>query len=226
MSKKFTKCRKGFKVLTLSLAFVLVVSASVAGTLAWLTKKTETVTNTFTSAELFDEDEGGSFTLWEHQAMDEDGDGIYTLNTSVKVTGNSYNILPGVDIPKNPTVDVVKLEGHAYLYVKVTDALATGMTYTIDPNNWTEVPGYAGVYVYSGTNADDASNVIKATTAATKTFTASILKDDKIVVADTYAAPSTDTDIKLSFEAYMVQASGNGTSAAAAWANTYGKTTD
>ena len=219
MSKNFAGRSKGFKVMSLVLAFVLVVGASVAGTLAWLTAQTPTVTNTFTSAELFSDN--GSFTLWEHKAEDDDGDGVYTLDNSTKVTSNSYSILPGVNIPKDPTVDVVGLEEHAYLYIKVTSTLPTGLTYSIDSANWTALSDYDGVYVYSGSNAEN--NIVKATNAAPKTFTATILTDNQIVVADSYSG--TSDDIKLSFDAYMVQATGNGDSAAAAWANTYGKTT-
>jgi predicted ribosomally synthesized peptide with SipW-like signal peptide len=220
MSKNFAGRSKGFKVMSLVLAFVLVVGASVAGTLAWLTAQTETVTNTFTSAELFSDN--GSFTLWEHKAVDTDGDGVYTPDNSIEVKSNSYSILPGVNIPKDPTVDVVGLEEHAYLYIKVTSTLPEGLTYSIYSENWTALSGYDGVYVYSGSNAEN--NIIKATNAELKTFTATILTGNQIVVADNYSG--TNDDIKLSFDAYMVQATGNGDSAAAAWANTYGKTTD
>jgi len=220
MSKNFAGRSKGFKVMSLVLAFVLVIGASVAGTLAWLTAQTQTVTNTFTSAELFSEN--GSFTLWEHKAEDTDGDGEYTLDNSSEVESNSYSILPGVNIPKDPTVDVVGLEEHAYLYIKVTSTLPTGLTYTIDSTNWTALDGYDGVYVYSGSNAESNSNIVKATNAAPKTFTATILTDNQIVVASNYSGAS--DDITLSFDAYMVQATGNGDSAADAWANTYGKT--
>lgn len=219
MSKNFAGRSKGFKVMTLVLAFVLVVGASVAGTLAWLTAQTPTVTNTFTSAELFSDN--GSFTLWEHKAEDTDGDGVYTLDNSTEVTSNSYNILPGVNIPKDPTVDVVGLEEHAYLYIKVTSTLPTGLTYTIDSANWTALSGYDGVYVYSGSNAEN--NIVKATNAAPETFEATILTGNQIMVADNYFG--TSDGITLSFDAYMVQATGNGDSAADAWANTYGKTT-
>lgn len=217
MSKNFAGRSKGFKVMSLVLAFVLVVGASVAGTLAWLTAQTPTVTNTFTSAELFSEN--GSFTLWEHKAEDTDGDGVYTLDSSSEVTSNSYNILPGVNIPKNPTVDVVGLEEHAYLYIKVTSTLPEGLSYAIDSAKWTALSEYDGVYVYSGSNAEN--YIVKATNAAPKTFEATILTDNQIVVAGNYSGIS--DDITLSFDAYMVQATGNGDSAAAAWANTYGK---
>lgn len=217
MSGRFTNHGKAFKVLSLVLAFVLVIGASVAGTLAWLTAQTPTVTNTFTSAELFANPEN-DFTLWEHEAKDDDGDGVYTLNSSNEVTSNSYRILPGVNIPKNPTVDVVGLEEHAYLYIKVTSTLPEGLTYSIDSSNWTVLSGYDGVYVYSGPNAE--SNIVKATNSAPKTFEATILTDNQIVVADNYSG--TSDDITLSFNAYMVQATGNGADAAEAWTNTFG----
>lgn len=217
MSKNFAGRSKGFKVMSLVLAFVLVVGASVAGTLAWLIAQTATVTNTFTSAELFSDN--GSFTLWEHEAVDTDGDGVYTLDNNTEVTSNSYSILPGVNIPKDPTVDVVGLEEHAYLYIKVTSTLPEGLSYSIDSTTWTALgDSYPGVYVYSGSKAEN--NIVKATNAAPETIEATILTGNQIVVADSYSG--TSDDIKLSFDAYMVQATGNGDSAAAAWANTYG----
>lgn len=209
------------KALMLVVAFVLVIGISVVGTLAWLTAQTPEVKNTFTSAELF-ANPTTDFTLWEYQAEDTDGDGRYTLNTT-EVQGNSYDILPGVNIPKNPTVDVVNLEEHAYLYIKVTGLpMANGLTATVDTANWTALgDSYPGVYVYRGSNAEN--NIVKATDAAKKSFTATILTDNQIVVAADYAG--TADDITLSFQAYMVQATGNGDSAAAAWENTYGTTT-
>lgn len=205
--------------LVLALSFVLVICATIGGTLAWLQAKTEKVTNTFTSAELF-ADPTTQFTLWEHKAEDTDQDGAYTLGEE-EVTGNTYDILPGVDIPKDPTVDVVELEENAYLYIKVTGlSMTTGLTATVDATNWTALTGYEGVYVYTGSDADSTTQIIKATDTAKKTFTATILTNNKIVVENSYSGIA--DDITLSFEAYMVQATGNGENAAAAWANTYG----
>lgn len=223
--------RKSVKVLSLVLAFVLVIGASVAGTLAWLTAQTETVTNTFTSAELIGT--GGSFTLWENKATDTDGDGRYTL-TEEKVTGgsgNSYDILPGVNIPKNPTVEVKNLEEYAYLYIKVTAKnFPTALTYSIDDKVWEQLTGYTDVWVFkgeykAGTSVTD--NVIPATDNAMVGFTANILTQSTDATNGAYAitVPATytgaDDSITLEFSAYMVQATGNGTSAAAAWENTF-----
>ena len=208
------------KVLSLVLALILVVGASVAGTLAWLTAKTEKVTNTFASAELFD-DPDANFTLWEHQVTDADADGRYDLATTTTTTGNAYIVLPGVSIPKDPTVDVKNLEGNAYLYIEVTSSnLPTGLSYEIG-TDWTALDAakYPNVYVYIGEKAN-AAKVIEATESAKETFTVNILKDNQVVVADNYSG--TADNISLAFQAYMVQATGNGADAAAAWANTYG----
>ena len=201
------------KGMLLMLALVLVVGVSVGGTLAWLTAKSDKVENTFTSAALFETPET-DFTLWEHEAKDEDEDGRYVLNET-EVQANEYDILPGVAIPKDPTVDIVGLQEHAYLYITVEGTLPTGMTYEIDPDNWDELPGYDGVYVYCGEYAPD--NVIKP--SVNDTFTVNILKDKEITVAGDFAGSNGAST--LSFMAYMVQATGNGENAAAAWANTY-----
>lgn len=224
MNGKFTSRSKGFKIMSLILAFVLVIGVSVAGTLAWLTAQTPEVKNTFTSAELFDRDdpnEKGDFTLWEHKAVDENADGLYELTTE-KVTGNAYTILPGVNIPKNPTVDVDYLEGNAYLYIKVTSTLPTGVSYTLT-DDWTALgDNYPGIYVYTGTNAND-NKVIEASESSKKTFEVEILSDNQITVATTYNGTG---DCDLTFNAYMVQATGNGADAAEAWVNTFGADVD
>lgn len=203
------------KGLGLLLAFVLVSGASVAGTLAWLTAKTETVTNTFTSAALF-EDPENDFKLWEHEAV-EQPDGSYLLNDT-KVKGNEYDILPGVEIPKDPTVEVNGLMENAYLYIKVEGLpMPDGLTATIDTANWEPLAGYDGVYVYKGAEAA-VDNVIAATDAAKVSFAANILLENKIKVAATYSGIDAPP---LSFTAYMAQATGNGASAEEAWANTF-----
>ena len=220
MSGRFTNHGKAFKVLSLVLAFVLVIGASVAGTLAWLTAQTPTVTNTFTSAELFANPEN-DFTLWEHEAVQKN-DGTYTLN-STKVFANTYELLPGVDIPKDPTVDVDNLKEYAYLYIKVSGLpMATGLTATIDTAKWTALGDkYPNVYVYMGEHANG-QKVIEATETNPVTFTQTILTDNKITVASTFDANKAGSLSELKFEAYMVQATGNGANAAEAWVNTFG----
>lgn len=220
MSEKFRNKSTGFKIMTLALSVVLVVVASVAGTLAWLGAESGAVENTFTSAELF-ATPNTQFTLWEHQAV-ENADGTYTLN-DVEVKGNTYEILPGVAIPKDPTVDVVELEEHAYLYIQVTNHLPDGLSYAIDTNNWGLLDGYSDVYVFKGeydTGKAVSNNIIPATDGAKISFTANILDKQTISVLSTYNGTA-DTGLTLSFTAYMVQATGNGNNAADAFGNAF-----
>ena len=209
------------KVLLLVAAFVLVIGMTVVGTLAWLTSQSEIVTNTFTSAELF-ANPSTDFTLWEHKADDTDGDGRYILLTGEgnEVKQNTYDILPGVNIPKDPTVDIVNLEEYAYLYIRVTGAIP-GVTYSIDSANWTQLTGYTDVWVYSGSNAEN--NVIKASDDAKKTFTVNILTQNLDGTAITVPSEYTNTtdNSTLTFNAYMAQATGNGENAVDAWKNTF-----
>lgn len=204
------------KALVLFLALVLVVGAVIGGTVAWFTDKEEAV-NTFTVAELFKNPET-QFTLWEHKAVSANKDGQYAL-TDEEVAANSYLIVPAVNIPKDPTVDIVELEGNAYLYIKVEGTVADGLSYAIDTAYWELLDEPNGIWVYKGDQA--INNVISASDDSKKTFTVPILKDNQIVVDKTYT-PGADST--LTFYAYMAQADYNGTNAAEAWANTFGTT--
>lgn len=202
------------KSLVLVLALVLLLGVSVGGTLAWLTAQTDEVKNTFTSAKLFD-DAATEFTLWEHEATDSDGDGVYTLDTNSEVPSNTYKVLPGVNIPKDPTVDIVDLQENAYLYIKVTSNLPNTLSYSIDDDNWESLTGTTGVWVYKGEHAVD--NVIKPTDTEHHTFTVNILTQETDGTAITVASDYSGTNsVELTFNAYMVQAAGTGT-AAEAW---------
>ncbi|MBQ2960412.1 MAG: hypothetical protein IJE09_04225 [Oscillospiraceae bacterium] len=201
------------KMLVTALALVLVCCMAVGGTLAWLQDKTNTVTNTFTAAELF-ENPDADFGLWEHEVVDADKDGKYEFAEATTTEGVEYNILPGVNIPKDPTVDVKNLKANAYLFIKVDDTLEFGLNYEVD-SCWKAIDADNGVYVY----LDNGSEIINASSEG-KSFTANILKDKQIVVDGNYV--SIGNPGALSFTAYMVQATGNGSSAAEAWANTYG----
>lgn len=207
---------RGNKVLVIGLALLLVVGAVAGGTFAWFTD-TEEAVNTFAVAELFS-NPASQFTLWEHKAVDENEDGQYTLSDE-EVKDNSYLILPGVNIPKDPTVDIVELKGNGYLYIKVMDSLAEGLSYEIDSTYWEPLAGYAGIWVYKGEYAEN--HVISADNNSKKTFTVPILKDNQIVVPQEY---SSDVESTLTFNAYMAQASYNGSNAAEAWTNTFGTT--
>jgi len=95
------------KALLLSLCAVLLVAASVLGTMAYLTD-TKTVTNTFTV---------GSVGIKLDEA-DVKLDG--TLDTDTRVQANEYHLLPGHTYIKDPTVTVNAGSEDAYVRMIVT----------------------------------------------------------------------------------------------------------
>ena len=110
------------KKLTVSLAVLALVACMAAGaTLAWLTAKTSSVTNTFTY-----------------------GDINITLD---ETTGESYKMVPGNTIAKDPKVTVKANSEACWLFVKVEKSsnFDDFMTYGI-ADGWTALAGVDGVY--------------------------------------------------------------------------------
>ena len=108
------------KSLALLLAIAIVVVGVVAGTVAWLTDKTPSVTNTFTTSD---------------------------INIELKETKNNFQMIPGWNIEKDPKVTVKAGSEACYLFVKLEKSadFDTFMTYEM-AEGWTELQGYAGVY--------------------------------------------------------------------------------
>ena len=115
------KTKTGRRAIIVTLCALLLVGASVLGTVAYLTATTAARENTFTY-----------------------GDIGLTLDES---TGASYKIVPGVDIDKDPAVTVTAGSEDCWLFVKVekTGEFLTGVSYEID-GGWTALPGEDGVY--------------------------------------------------------------------------------
>ena len=141
--------------LTLCVMFV-VLAASIGGTVAWLTDKTGTITNTFTAGDI-------DITLEE-------------------TTGTNYKMVPGVDITKDPTVTVKANSEECYLFVKVEglESIPSFMDYEI-AEGWTAMgEDLPGVYyrVVSNSTKDQAFSVIKGNKlTVSNTVTKEQLKD-------------------------------------------------
>ncbi len=103
------------KTVALLLALVLVFGAAVGGTLAWLTDKTDAVTNTFT---------------------------VGNIDISLAETKNDFKMVPGSEIEKDPIVTVEANSEDCWVFVKVTEStnLQSFITYTI-ADGWTELTG-------------------------------------------------------------------------------------
>lgn len=107
------------KKLTTVLAIVLVVALSVAGTYAYLTSKTATITNTFT---------------------------VGNVNIDLtETTGTEYQLIPGKVHEKNPVVTVEGGSEKCYLFVKFDEIgnPADYLTYTslLAAPDWTQGDG-------------------------------------------------------------------------------------
>lgn len=191
------KLRNRRIALTVCLMLVVMV-ASIGGTVAWLTAKTAPVVNTFTYGDI-------NIELYEHFLR---SDGTLSESETAKVQANTYKIIPGVDLPKDPTVEVKANSEKCWLFVKVDEskAFAPGVTYTI-ASGWTagdgEGEGKNGVPVGVYYREVDA-----ATAKAGATF--GILAGNKITVSDslTKAQVQDQGTVTLTFTAYAVQREG------------------
>lgn len=104
------------KVLLLVLCLVLVVSATVMGTMAYLTS-TDSVVNTFTVGNV-------QITLDE---ADVKTDGSYETNHDNRVKANDYKLLPGHTYIKDPTVTVKAGSEDSYVRMLVTISNASAL---------------------------------------------------------------------------------------------------
>lgn len=133
------------KALLLALCAVSLVTASVLGTMAYLTDN-KMVTNTFTV---------GSVAITMDEAkVDTDGKPVPNAN---RVTDNSYKLLPGHEYTKDPTIHVDANSEDCYLFVKVDNQIANieaedaKVASQMDDKGWKLVKD--NVYVYVGTAA-------------------------------------------------------------------------
>lgn len=192
------------KIFVTGLAFVLAIVASITGTLAWLTAKTEAVTNTFTVGNI-------KITLIEHKYNESDLD----ETTAETTTNQSYKLIPGNEYAKDPVVTVKANSEKCYLFVEfsATGDPATYLTYTnnLEDNAvWTRL-----------TNVTDKDVYYKVVDASTADQPFHLLGSDKVTVLETLTketidAISEDTVISLNYKAYAIQYD-NMTSGEDAW---------
>lgn len=195
MKHDANRCGVSKKMFIAMLALVLALGCAVGGTIAWLTAETDPVVNTFTYGDI-------NIKLYEHAY----NAATNTLNTDAEVKGvDNYKIVPGKNLPKDPTVKVLANSEACWLFVKVeaTGDFANGkVSYAIaaGTNGWTKLTGVTGV-----------DNVYYREVAAVTTDTTfNVLKDNKVTVSEalTKAEIKDATAPKLTFTAYAVQRDG------------------
>ncbi len=206
------------KTLTIAIALVLVVALAVGATYAYLTAQTQAVTNTFTAGGAVANDD---LELFEHVA-NKNADGTYTLG-STTTTGNQYTVMPGVNLPKDPTVNVENATGAYYLFVEVTkgsgfssvtvgEKTGTPLSYTVDDTKWEKLSltgndANREVYVYYVAGENTAKTYIQSAPASN----VAVLDKNTITVNadnDIVATLTSDSASALMFNAYACQAAG------------------
>lgn len=147
----------------------------------------------FTGNVTFKADLVETFTLTETKAVRQTS-GSYILSGE-QVTQNSYILMPGVDVPKNPMVKITgKTAVPAYLYVEVCSNLPATVTYAI-VSHWKDlgITGPHGGKVYVYTSVLDGN---------TKNLTLPIIDKEILYVSDTLDRGTTAT---MTFYGYMAQ---------------------
>lgn len=172
------KTRK--KALLLTLCSVLLVAASVLGTMAYLTS-TDKVTNTFTVGQV-------KIKLDEAKA---NADGSLVPGAD-RVKENSYKLLPGHTYNKDPMVTVVKGSEDSYVKMTVTFSKADELDAIFAPTgaDLTSIfNGYdSATWIYKGNTKDDVAN--------TRTY--------EFWYKDTVGAPDADVALDALFDSITV----------------------
>lgn len=203
---------------SLTLCAVLLVAASMLGTMAYLTDN-KTVTNTFTVGSV-------AIKLDEAKA---NTDGSLVENAD-RVEGNSYKLLPGHTYNKDPMVTVLKDSEASYIKMTVTFSEANALDAIFAPTggaNLTSIfNGYDSAnWIYKGNTKDETKNTrtyefwYKQAVGAPTADVALDALFDSITVpgAITNEQLATIEGMTITVNAYAIQADGFA-NAEAAWA--------
>lgn len=162
------------KIAALIAAIVLVIGCTAGGTVAWLVSKPVAIVNVFT---------------------------IGDINAELAETATAFNIVPGVDIDKDPVATVKANSEDCYLFMqpteenwpkfKTTEAGSTTrkVEYEI-ADGWTELKSEHGVYYREVTKSDTdqkfpvlKGNKVTVSSTLTKQEANAIQKAPKLTVA-------------------------------------------
>lgn len=184
------------KIVALLLCAILLVGATIAGTVAYLTDS-KTVNNTFTV---------GNVTI----TLDETDVDLYgePVTGAARVTENEYKLIPGHTYVKDPTIHVGAESENCFLFVKVDNQIAgieaeQTIAQQLAAIGWTLVAGETNVYYYKDV-CGKGYNIPVFTQFTVKT-------DVENTALATYAGKT------VVVTAYAIQADGFA-NAAAAWA--------
>ena len=188
--------KKAKKILILALCALLLVGATIAGTVAYLTS-TDSVENTFTVGNV-------AITMVE-SVVDEYG----AKTSGTTDTGNTYKLIPGHEYTKDPTIKVSEGSEDCYIFVEIDNGLGADAALTMSAD-WAKVSKTENksVWVY-GTAAEPVP--VGAENDAVVPFTAFTFGEE--------ADPAAYSAAKITVTAYAIQADGlDAKTAAELWA--------
>lgn len=205
------------KALLLALCAVLLVAATIFGTMAYLTSQ-DTVTNTFTVGKV-------AIKLDEAKA---NPDGSLVANAD-RVKANSYKLLPGHTYSKDPMVTVLSGSESSYVKMTVTFSMADELDAIFAPDGADMLKIFKGYdatnWIAKGNTKDAAANTRtyefwykEAVAAPTADVALDALFDSITVPGEiTNEQLATIEGMTITVNAYAIQADGFA-DAAAAWA--------
>lgn len=194
--------KKTSKALLLSLCAVLLVTASVLGTMAYLTSQDQVV-NTFTVGNV-------AITLDEKDVDNS------TPGENDRDKANSYKLMPGHNYEKDPIVHVDANSEDCYLFVKVVNEIANieaekTVAQQMTEKGWVAVDAANGIYVYTTDKTNPAVVTKGSNITVFENFTIAGNVDNTTLA--TYA------DKTITVNAYAIQADGfAGKTASEIWA--------
>lgn len=183
--------KKTSKALLLSLCAVLLVTASVLGTMAYLTSQDQVV-NTFTVGNV-------AITLDEKDVDNS------TPGENDRDKANAYKLMPGHNYEKDPIVHVDANSEDCYLFVKVVNKIANieaekTVAQQMTEKGWVAVDAANGIYVYTTDKTNPAVVTKGSNITVFENFTIAGNVDNTTLA--TYA------DKTITVNAYAIQADG------------------
>ena len=173
------------KLVVAVMSFLLLFGGTLGGSLAWLLDSTNNLKNTFTTSD---------------------------ISVELKETKNTFKMIPGWTIDKDPNAKVSSGSEDCYLFVKIeaSDNFSDYLDYAID-EQWTHLTGVDGVY-YIEIDDDDEKNIdynILGAGTATYGGVAYTWAHNQVLVKPTVTkqdmSEAMNDNPTLSFAAYAVQ---------------------
>ena len=178
------------KTIALIVCLTLIIGCAIGGTIAWLTDKTATVTNTFTAGDV-------NITLAESEDLD-------------------LKMVPGNTIIKDPKVTVKANSEACWLFVKVEKSVdySTYLEDYVMATGWQELTAGSGVY-YRQVAASDKDQEFTVLASKEGYPDGYVVVKESVTKSDLETAKTTPPTLK--FTAYACQSASFEDNAAGAW---------